>query len=105
MGTPDWVAPVGPPPNAAGKAPPMATLRITNMPWWVALFQVAASTWAAVTVKIWAPSRYQRSASGETLRSYSTAYVWKPVWQPGQARSPDPRPVNSLHGPPGATPQ
>jgi hypothetical protein len=31
--------------------------------------------------------------------------VWKPVWQPGQARSPLPMPVFSLQGPPGAVPQ
>jgi len=45
------VAAVGPPPNAAGNPPPIATLRITNMPWWVALFQVVASTWDEFSVK------------------------------------------------------
>src|SRR4051794_36913765 len=33
------------------------------------------------------------------------AYRWKPVWQPEQARSPLPRPVVSLQGPPDAVPQ
>src|SRR3712207_2067293 len=51
------------------------------------------------------PSRYQRSCSGETLRSISTAYVWKLVWHPGHGRSPLPYPVSSLHGPPETTPQ
>ncbi|GIM90367.1 hypothetical protein Ato02nite_021600 [Paractinoplanes toevensis] len=31
--------------------------------------------------------------------------MWKPVWQPPQARSPEVMPVDSLHGPPGLTPQ
>ncbi len=31
--------------------------------------------------------------------------MWKPVWQPAQARSPLPMPVVSLHGPPGLVPQ
>src|SRR5690348_5005920 len=105
IGTPDWVAPVGPPPNAAGNEPPIATLRIMKNPWWVALFQVVASTWLALTVKKLLPSRYQRICSGLVLRSSSIAYVWKPVWHPPQARSPLPRPVYSLQGPPGATPQ
>src|SRR5215475_11939416 len=105
MGTPDAVEPVGPPPNAAGKPPPMATLKIMKNPWCVALFQVVASTWLALTVKKLLPSRYQRICSGDTLRSYSIAYVWNPVWQPGQARWPLPMPVVSLHGPPGDTPQ
>src|SRR2546429_9103073 len=83
----------------------MATLKITKTPWWGAWFQVVASTWVEFSVKKLVPSRYQRRVSGETLRSYSTAYRWKPVWQPPHARSPLPRPVNSLHGPPGATPQ
>src|SRR3954447_24682742 len=102
METPDAVDPVGPPPNAAGKPPPIATLRMTKNPWCVALFQVVASTWLAFTVKKFAPSRYQRICSGETLRSSSIAYVWKPVWQPEQARPPLPMPVVSLHGPPDA---
>jgi hypothetical protein len=55
----------------------------------------------ALTVKKLVPSRYQRICSGETLRSYSIRYVWKPVWQPEQARSPLPMPVVSLHSPPG----
>src|SRR4030095_13866639 len=105
MGTPDWVDAVGPPPNAAGKPPPMATLRIRKKPWWVALFQVVAETWVALTVKKLVPSRYQRICSGETLRSYSIRYVGKPVWQPEQARSPLPMPVVSLHSPPGLVPQ
>jgi hypothetical protein len=29
----------------------MATFRITKKPWWIALFQVVASTWLALTVK------------------------------------------------------
>src|SRR3954470_1966021 len=102
MGTPDWVAAVGPPPNASTNPPPMATFRMMKNPWWVALFQVVASTWLAFTVKKFAPSRYQRICSGETLLSSSIAYVWKPVWQPPQARSPLPMPVVSLHGPPDA---
>ena len=52
----------------------MATLRMMKKPWWVALFQVVASTWFALTVKKLLPSRYQRRiCSGETLRSYSMA--------------------------------
>src|SRR3954469_6594449 len=105
IGTPDWVEPVGPPPKAAGKPPPIATLRIMKKPWCVALFQVVASTWLALIVKKLLPSRYHRSCSGDTLRSCSTAWVGKPVGQPPQAGSPLPMPVVSLHGPPGETPQ
>src|SRR4051812_4134314 len=49
-------------------------------PWWVALFQVVAETWLAFTLKIWAPSRYHRICSGDTLRSC--------VGFPGEARGP-----------------
>jgi hypothetical protein len=40
------------------------------------------------------------------LRSHSNRYVWKELWQdgPGHALL-APMPLNSLHGPPGATPQ
>src|SRR6185369_4572165 len=93
------------PPNAAGKPPPMATFRMMKNPWWVALFQVVAETWLAFTEKNWLPSRYHRICSGDTLRSCSIAYVWYPVWQPEQARSPLPMPVVSLHSPPGFVPQ
>ncbi len=45
-------------------------------------------------------------ASGLTERSHSMVYVWKPDWQvvPGHAVE-LPRPVVSLHGPPGLVPQ
>ncbi len=41
---------VGPPPNAPGKPPPIATFRMTKKPWFVALAQVVASIRFAVTV-------------------------------------------------------
>jgi hypothetical protein len=74
-------------------------------PWWCALFQVVASTWLALTVKKLLPSRYQRICSGDTLRSYSMAYVWKPVWQPPHARSTAADAGRLVARPPGFVPQ
>ncbi len=39
------------------------------------------------------------------VRSRIIEYVWKPLWQPGQARRPLLIPVPSLQGPPGEVPQ
>src|SRR5207237_2047861 len=52
------------------------------------------------------PSRNQLSVCGLAPRSHSNAYVWNAAWQVlgEQARCPT-RPVVSLHGPPGDTPQ
>src|SRR3989440_9634462 len=107
MGTPEAVEAVGvkPPASAFGKAPPIATSKMTKNPWCRALFQVVASTWLEYTVKKLTPSRYQRICSGETLLSYSIRYVWKAVWHPEHARCPLLMPLYSLHGPPGAVPQ
>src|SRR5262245_57631146 len=70
------------------------------------LFHVVASTWDWLTLWNCWPSTYHRNWFGLMLRSHSNRYVWKADWQvlPGQARW-LPMPVNSLHGPPGATPQ
>src|ERR1700730_9846635 len=106
MGRPDTVPPVGPPPNAAGSSPPIATFRMTKKPWPVAAAQVPASTWLELTVWNWTPSRYQRSCCGLVLRSHSIVYVWNAACQlvGVQARWP-PMPTFSLHGPPGLVPQ
>src|SRR5687768_7864582 len=70
------------------------------------VFQVSAGScpWL-IEWNCW-PSTYQRNWFGEMLVSHSNRYVWKPDWQlvPGQARL-APRPVVSLQGPPGFTPQ
>jgi hypothetical protein len=68
--------------------------------------QCGSPTWLWVTVWYCWPSTYQRSWLGLTLRSHSKLYVWKAAWHvlPGHARL-APRPLFSLHGPPGATPQ
>src|SRR4029453_19388001 len=68
--------------------------------------QCGSPTWFWLTEWYCWPSTYQRSWLGVTLRSHSTAYVWKADWQmdPGQARLAA-MPSVSLHGPPGLTPQ
>jgi len=71
MGLPDTVEAYGPPPNASGNPPPIATFRMTKKPWCSALFQVVASTRVESTLKVCRPSTYQRSCSGLVLRSYS----------------------------------
>ena len=70
MDLPETVAAVGPPPKAAGKAPPMARLRMMKKPCPVAAFQVPASTWSELTVKKFTPSRYHLMVCGFVLRSH-----------------------------------
>src|SRR5947208_10876466 len=106
MALPEAVAPVGPPPSAAGNWPPIARSKMTKKPCWVALAQVPGCTPAARTVWNCTPTRYPRSCAGLVDRSHSIAYVWKSPWQVAPLHGTLlPRPVFSLHGPPGLTPQ
>jgi hypothetical protein len=93
------------PQSAFGNEPPIARSKMMKNPWSTAACQAATPTWSSLTDQYSWPSRYQRICSSETLRSMISVYVWYPVWQPAQAVMPLVRPVYSLHGPPGATPQ
>src|SRR4029453_9015004 len=90
-----------------GNPPPMATLSSRKYPaCLVMLAHVPASSWAWLMLWNCWSSTYQRSMFGLTLVSHSNREVWEADWHdaPGQARE-APRPLNSSHGPAGATPQ